>query len=116
MTTLKSCRLCGKVFAVNSTNYCHDCRKKLGELYSSVHEYMRDHDEEEFDIQKLAEGMDVDPAYIKALVDLGYINRVDEDEKRRAQRRKIAAALSKELNIQKDKIVSYGGGIYSRRK
>ena len=116
--TLRKCRLCGKVFAVGSPQYCGDCIKELGELYNFVHRYMRDHDDETFDIEKLSGDMNIDPAYIKALVDLGYIESKEKhdniDENRR---KKLAAAFNEELEkMQKEKVMFYGGEVYARKK
>ena len=115
---LKKCRLCGKVFAIGSAKYCGDCIKGLSKLYGSVHEYMRDHYDETFDIEKLSEGMNVDPAYINALVDLGYIDStIRQDNIDENRRKQLAAAFNSELEkMQKDKAVFYGGEVYSRKK
>ncbi len=124
---LRECKLCGKVFTVGSPQYCYDCIRKLGDLYGSVHEYMRDHEDEVFDISTLAAGMDVDPVYIKALVDLGYITSLmQENDTDREQRKKLAEEFSRELGkitgkinaVKKtgNKSIFYGGERYSRRK
>lgn len=119
MTTLMECWLCRRLFNSAGQKICPDCIKKLDSLYGSVHEYMRDHKDEDFDMDKLAEDMEINPAYIKALVDLGYIEAVirTEDGKEQDRKQKLAAAFSQELEkMQKDKITTYGGVIYSRER
>lgn len=114
---LRQCKLCGKITTADS-GICSDCVKDLGELYGSVHEYMRDHKDEKFDMEKLSEGMNINPLYIKALVDLGYIKAViSEEDKTHEQRHKLAEAFSQELGkFQKPKITTYGGEIYARKR
>ena len=115
---LRQCKLCGKITTADS-GICSDCVKDLGELYGSVHEYMRDHKDEKFDMEKLSEGLDIDPVYIKALVDLGYIEAIipEEEDMNQKQRHKLAEAFSKELGkFQKAKITTYGGEIYARKQ
>ena len=113
---LIECRLCGRVFTHGGRkNVCPMCLRRLGDLYAEVHEYMRDHEEEDFDINKLSEWMDISPVDIQALIDLGYLTRDlrDEDE----DRRRLAQALSGELakmDKEHHKLTTYGGAIYSR--
>ena len=117
---LSECRLCGRVIAAGENKVCPDCRIKLGELYGSVHEYMRDHKDEDFDIEKLSEEMNVDPIYIKTLVDLGYIEAVIKKKGMNTeQRQKLATALTNELDkfhLNRPKVTTYGGEIYARKR
>lgn len=115
---LMECRLCGRVFTEGGRkNVCPKCLRRLGDLYAEVHEYMRDHEDEEFDIDRLAEDMDANPVDIQALVDLGYIERdLGLYGHRDTERKKLAEAFSHELDKMKKKVTTYGGEIYSRER
>ena len=77
---------------------------------------MRDHDEEEFDVYKLAEEMEENTADIQALVDLGYIERdLSLYGTQETKRKKLAQAFKNELDrMQREKAMFYGGEIYAR--
>ncbi len=95
---------------------CPRCLRRLGELYGRVHEYMRDNEDEDFDINTLADDMDESPADIQALVDLGYIERdLSKYGANDTDRKKLAQAFSHELDkMQREKTMFYGGEIYAR--
>ena len=112
---LIECRLCGRVFTHGGRkNVCPRCLRRLGDLYAEVHEYMRDNEDEDFDINKLAEGMGISTIDIQALIDLGYLARDLKDEEE--DRRKLAQAISAEMEKigLRHKLTTYGGDIYSR--
>ena len=114
---LMKCRLCGRVFTSGGrNNVCPMCIKRLEELYGFVHEYMRDHEDEEFDAYKLSEAMEANLADIQALVDLGYIERdIGLYGTRETARSKLANAFSSELDkMERNKPTTYGGDIYAR--
>ncbi|MBQ3655058.1 MAG: hypothetical protein II954_11690 [Synergistaceae bacterium] len=113
---LMECRLCGRIFTEGGRkNVCPKCLRRLGDLYAEVHEYMRDHDDEEFDIDRLSDAMDASPMDIQALVDLGYIERdISLYGTRETKRKQLADAFSHELSKMKRGITTYGGEIYSR--
>ncbi len=114
---LMKCRLCGKIFTDGGRdNVCPICLRRLGDLYAEVHEYMRDNDDEEFDVYRLAEAMEVSTADIQALVDLGYIERdLTLYGTRDTDRSKLASAFSAELDkMHRRKLTTYGGDIYAR--
>ena len=114
---LTKCRLCGMLFTNGGrNNICPLCIRRLDELYGSVHEYMRDHEDETFDIYTLSEAMDANIADIQALVDLGYIERdLGLYGKRETQRSKLANSLSREIDkMNRNKLTTYGGEIYAR--
>ena len=116
---LKRCRLCGNVYRANDyDNYriCKPCKHRLDEIYGRVHEYMRDNEDENFDIYKLGEAMDINTADIQALVDLGYLERDLKTYagQKTTDREKLAAAFSNELAKIKKAPVSYGGEKYAR--
>lgn len=115
--SLMRCRLCGKIFSEGGkNNICPQCIKRLNDMYGLVHEYMRDHEEEDFDIYKLAEDVGVSTADIQALVELGYIERdLGLYGKNETDRSRLAHAFQAELDkMRKEKTVFYGGEIYSR--
>ncbi len=113
---LMECRLCGRIFTEGGRkNVCPKCLNRLGNLYAEVHKYMRDHDDEEFDIDRLSDAMDASPVDIQALVDLGYIERdISLYGTRETDRSRLAQELSEELGKMKRGITTYGGEIYSR--
>ena len=93
--------------------------KKLDSLYGRVHEYMRDNEDENFDIYTLADAMDITPQDVQAMVDLGYIERDLQTygKKEKSDRQKLADQFNNELEkMRKDEITTYGGTIYSREK
>ncbi len=113
----KKCRLCGMLFTSGGrNNVCPLCIRRLEELYGYVHEYMRDHEDEEFDIYKLAEETDSDLADIQALVDLGYIERdLGLYGTRETARSRLAKAINGEIDkMNRNKLTTYGGEIYAR--
>ena len=114
---LMKCRLCGKIYTNGGRdNVCPICLRRLGDLYGEVHEYMRDNEDEEFDVYKLAESLGVSTADIQALVDLGYIERdLAMYGKNETDRTKLAQAFSAELDkMNRNKLTTYGGDIYAR--
>jgi len=116
------CRLCGELKESGSMpprhKICKSCRHRLDDLYGRVHEYMRDNEDEKFDIYELGEAMDISTADIQALVDLGYIERDLQTygQGRTTDRERLAAEFNEELKKIKQTPTSYGGTIYSRDK
>ena len=111
------CRLCGKLFTSGGrNNICPLCLKRIEELYGYVHEYMRDHKDEEFDVYKLSEETGIDLADIQALVDLGYIERdLGLYGTRETERSRLAKAINGEIDkMNRNKLTTYGGEIYAR--
>ena len=116
---LKKCRLCGNVYRANDSDsyrICRPCRHSLEDIYGRVHEYMRDNEDEDFDIYKLGEAMNIDTAYIQALVDLGYLERdlKTYGNRQETDREKLAAAFSNEITKIKKAPITYGGIKYAR--
>ena len=109
---LTKCRLCGKIFTDGGRdNVCPLCLRS-----ARVHEYMRDNEDEEFDVYKLAEALNVSTVDIQALVDLGYIERdLAMYGKNETDRSKLAEAFSAEIDkMNRNKLTTYGGDIYAR--
>jgi len=118
---LKKCRLCGNVYRANDSDsyrICRACKHRLDDLYGRVHEYLRDNEDEDFDIYELGEAMGISTADIQALVDLGYLERDLKTYGGRGatDREKLAEAFSNELTKMKKAPVSYGATIYGRDK
>ena len=120
--SLVKCRLCGMLYdSVNIPRHkiCPNCIRRLDELYGHVHEYMRDNENENFDIYRLAEAMGLDTADVQALVDLGYIERDLQtySRKRKGPRGELADRINGELDkMRRNKVTTYGGFVYSREK
>ena len=68
---MTKCILCGKVFGSAGKKACSSCRKEMDTLYEKARNYLRDHPKEELDAQKLAVVMDVDPQWIRLLIEEG---------------------------------------------
>ena len=117
---LVKCRLCGMLYESGQQTHriCRRCRQRLEELYGRVHEYMRDNEDEDFDIYNLADAMDISTADVQALVDLGYIERDLQtySKSKKGSREVLATKLNNELEKMKKEVTTYGGMIYSRDK
>lgn len=117
---LVKCRLCGLLYESGgrSQRICRSCLQRLEELYGRVHEYMRDNEDEEFDIYTLADAMDISTADVQALVDLGYIERDLQtySKSKKGTREELAEKLNGELAKMKRAPTTYGGVIYARDK
>ena len=118
---LVRCRFCGMLYESNAPRYkiCGNCRKRLDKLYEHVHEYMRDNEDENFDIYNLAEEMGIGTADVQALVDLGYIERDLQtySRKKTSLREELLDEFNNELDkMRKGNVTTYGGTIYSRDK
>ena len=74
--------------------------------------------DKDFDIDTLADEMDISPVDVQALVDLGYIERDLQTYSRdkKGSRQKLAEAINGEVEKLKRNITTYGGVIYSRDK
>ena len=114
---LTECRLCRRIYnGFEGLRVCGNCIRRLEEIYGRVHEYMRDNQEKDFDLETLADDMEISPVDIQALVDLGYIERDLQTYSRdkKGSRQKLAEALHAEAEKLKRNITTYGGVIYSR--
>ena len=72
---LAPCRLCGKIFTSPGGRTCPSCLASLDELYPRVRAYLRDNPKETFNIEMVAEKLEVDIRVIQGLVDMGYLDR-----------------------------------------
>ncbi len=115
---LRECKSCGKVFNSRGRKVCPDCMMRLEELYSYIHDYLRDHDDD-YNVETLAEAMDINPVDVQLLVEMGYIERDLQtySKKKQGMRQKLADELNHELDkMRKENVTTYGGMIYSRDK
>lgn len=80
---------------------------ELDDLYPQVREYIRDHAKETFNVEEVAEDMEVDIRRVQALVELGYLDRdvsgksgVDEEKKKREELvRKLQGSFNNSASI-----------------
>ena len=95
---------------------CPKCLRRLGDLYAVVHEYLRDNEDEDFDVYHLADAMDVSPVDIQALIDLGYLERdLGLYGKHETARSRLAHAFTNEIDkMRRNKLTTYGGQVYAR--
>ncbi|MBQ9388625.1 MAG: hypothetical protein IJR27_02095 [Synergistaceae bacterium] len=114
---LTECKLCRRIYnGFEGQRICGQCIRRLENIYGHVHEYMRDNQNRDFDLDTLADEMDISPVDIQALVDLGYIERDLQTYSRdkKGTRQKLAEAINGEVEKLKRNITTYGGILYSR--
>ena len=113
---ITGCKLCGRIVNAEGTRICRNCMHRLEKEYSEIHNHMRDNQDEAFDIERLSEELDINPADIQTLIELGYNDReIAENSDRERARRELAGILTGELeDIKKRKITTYGGSKYAR--
>ncbi|MCR4817746.1 MAG: hypothetical protein K5841_02170 [Fretibacterium sp.] len=69
-----TCKLCRKLYN-GEGRICPECRQRLDELYPEVRDYLRDNHKLEFNVETVAEALDVDIRYVQELVAQGYLDR-----------------------------------------
>ncbi len=114
---LIECKLCRRIYnGFEGQKICGDCIRRLESIYGHVHEYMRDNQDKNFDLDTLADEMDISPIDIQALVDLGYIERDMQTYSRdkKGSRQKLAEAINAEAEKLRRNITTYGGVLYER--
>ena len=112
---ITGCKLCGRLVKDEWPRICRNCLHRLDEVYSDIHNYMRDNPDETFDIEKLSEDLDINPADIQMLIELGYIDReIQMKSKTEAARKKLAGILADELEDMKKKKSTTYGARYAR--
>ena len=114
---LTECRLCRRIYnGFEGQRICGDCIRRLEEIYCRVHEYMRDNQDRDFDLETLADEMDISPVDVQAHVDLGYIERDLQTYSRdkKGSRQKLAEAINAEAEKLRRNITTYGGVVYAR--
>ena len=114
---LTECRLCRRIYnGFEGQRICGDCIRRLEDIYGRVHEYMRDNQDRDFDLETLADEMEISPVDIQALVDLGYIERDLQTYSRnkKGSRQKLAEAINAEVEKLRRNITTYGGVVDAR--
>ncbi len=112
---ITECKLCGRIVKDEWPRICRNCLHRLDEVYSDIHNYMRDNPYEDFNIEKLSEDLDINPADIQMLIELGYIDRkIIMKSEMEAARKKLAGILSDELEDMKKKKSAAYGARYAR--
>ncbi len=112
---ITGCKLCGRIVSAEGNRICPNCMHRLQKVYSQIHNHLRDNQEEKFDIESLSEELDVNPADIQMLIELGYIDRrLAEDSRTESARRKIAGMLLEDEDAKRRRIMTYGGAKYAR--
>ena len=120
---LLTCRLCGKLFMSSGGRTCQGCHTRLDDLYPRVREYLRDHPKVAFNVESIAEELEVDIRDIQGLVDLGYLDRDvgNQTDANAAKKQKLAQEFENSLKQMKEtssqgKSVSYGQHRYGDKK
>ena len=104
---LLPCKLCGKLFSSSGGRTCSACHTRLDELYPSVREFLRDNPKLAFNVETVAEAMEIDIRYVQGLVDMGYLDRdvgdIDKHtDPEAARRKKLAQELESSLKQMKN--------------
>jgi hypothetical protein len=118
---LVTCKLCGRLFSATRGKICVTCLDEIDDLYPKVREFLRDHSKEKYNVEQIANGMDLDIRYVQALVELGYLDRgvgadpEAEEEKRRkeALARQLQASLE---NSASTKLPETMGKMYGQQR
>ena len=113
---ITGCKLCGRIVNASGTQICRNCMHRLEREYSDIHNYMRDNQDETFNIERLSEDLDINPADIQMLIELGYIDReIQRNSERERERKELAGMFANELeDMKKKKVTTYGGAKYAR--
>ena len=120
---LLPCRLCGKVFTSSGGRTCPACHARLDELYPRVRQHLRDNPKKAFNVEMVADAMEVDIRDVQGLVDLGYLDRDIgwQADPETLKRQKLAQEFEASLKQMKDTSqhkgpVSYGQQRYGDKK
>jgi hypothetical protein len=118
---LVTCKLCGRLFSAARGKICVTCLDELDGLYPKVREFLRDHSKENFNVEQIADGMDLDIRYVQALVELGYLDRGIGENPEAEQERKRREALARQLqasleNSASSKAAEVSGRMYGQQR
>jgi hypothetical protein len=119
---MAECKLCGKPFITAGPTICPACLKRLDNVYKKALDYLRDHPHERLNAKELAEVIDEDLADVRALIELGWIERDISTEPINEEidkKRHLLKAFEKELSAlqgQSRKYSSYSYERYGRTK
>ncbi len=106
MNNLVTCKLCGRLFSATRGKICVTCLDELDDLYPKVREFLRDHSKETFNLEQIADGMDLDIRYVQALVDLGYLDRGVASDPEAEEEKKRKEALARQLQASLENAAS----------
>ena len=118
---LITCKLCGRLFSAARGKICITCLDEVDSMYPKVREYLRDHSQESFNLERISEDMGFDIRYVQALLELGYLDRglpgefPTEDEKQRKQLlvSELQASLNSSAAERQDKM---SGKMYGQQR
>ena len=121
---LQTCSLCGKIFTSSGGRTCSDCMSRLDQLYPKVREYLRDNPKLNFNVETIAETLEVDIRDVQGLVDHGYLDRdIGRQTSQEAlKRQKLALEFESSLKQMKEDLsksktsVTYGQQRYGDKK
>ena len=127
---LGTCKLCRKIFTPElgkvGSKICPDCRDRLEKLYTEVHDYLRDHSKDEFNVEMVANELHADIRDVQELVDLGYLDRDADGDASAYDPKRDRLVKAFEASIDKLKAsaaaaaafkpVSYGQEVYGDNK
>ena len=99
---LITCKLCGRLFSSARGKICVTCLEEVDSMYPKVREYLRDHSQESFNLERISEDMDFDIRYVQTLVELGYLDRSlpgeSPTEEEKKQKQLLLSQLQASLN------------------
>ena len=109
------CTLCKRAFmnSPHSENVCPECREKMKKIYSTVRNFLRDHEKEVFTIYDVSRILGIELKSVEGLVTMGLIDtsKVGKhvlEKKRNAKVRPLDAELAREiLNSRKSSMHAY---------
>ena len=101
---LAPCKLCGKIFTSSGGRTCPACHERLDKLYPTVRQYLRDNSKRAFNVETVADEMELDIRDIQALLDLGYLDRDigGQPDAEKIKRQKLAQEFENSLKQMKD--------------
>ncbi len=101
---LLSCKLCGKIFTSAGGRTCPACLERLDTLYPKVRSFLRDNPKLEFNVETLAEALNVEIRDVQALVSMGYLDRDlgGKTSGGEAEKQKLAREFENSLKQMKD--------------
>lgn len=114
---MAECKLCGKPFLTAGPMICPACLKRLDNVYKKALDYLRDHPEERLNAKELAEAIDEELVDIRALIELGWIERNISAEsmgKEIDKRRHLLKDFERELSALQGQSRNYTSYSYER--
>ncbi|HHV53029.1 MAG TPA: hypothetical protein GXX52_06050 [Synergistaceae bacterium] len=114
---MAECKLCGKPFITAGPMICPACLKRLDNVYKKALDYLRDHPYERLNAKELAEAIDEDLVDVRALIELGWIERdisTESASEEMDKKRHLLKAFEKELSTLQGQSRKYGSYGYER--